>query len=379
MSENKNYTNPPLEEEDMEIDLMEYARKLWDARKLLLKVAGIAAVVGVVIALTTPKEYTVNVTLAPELGNSRRSSSLSSIASMLGVSGMNMGTESDALNVTLYPDVVASTPFIIDLLDTPVQTLDEEEPDTTLVEYLKTNKGTLLGSVMSLPGKAIGAVISLFKDEESEEGERDINPFRLTKAEDRSVKGLRRRIMANVDKKTGVTSISVTMQDPLVAAIVTDTLLTKLKEHIISYRISKAEEDCRYYGKLYEESKEDYYKAQKAYAEYLDANKNIILRSVEIEGERLQNEMNLAYNVYNQMAGQLQMGRAKVQEAKPMFAVVEPATVPLLPSGTSRKIILLGIIFLAVVGTSAWILFGQNLWNNLKQGLSENKSETKEL
>lgn len=374
MAEDKNYTTPPLEEEEMEIDLMEYARKLWDARKLLLKVAGIAAVVGIVIAFTTPRVYTVNVTLAPELGNSRRSNSLSSIASMLGVNGMNMGAESDALNVTFYPDVVASTPFIIDLLDTPVRTLDEEEPDTTLVEYLKTQKGTLIGTVLSLPGKAIGAVVSLFKEEE-DEGDRVINPFHLTKAEDRSIKGLRRMITTNVDKKTGFTSISVTMQDPLVAAIVTDTLLTKLKEHIIAYRISKAEEDCKYYEKLYNESKENFYKAQKAYAQYLDANKNVILRSVQIEGERLQNEMNLAYNVYSQMASQYQLGRAKVQEAKPMFAVVEPASVPILPSGTSRKIILLGIVFLALAGTSAWILYGQNFWNSLKENFKEKKNQ----
>jgi len=373
MDEEKRLNNPPLNEEEVEIDLMEYARKLWKARKLLLKVAGIATIVGLVVAFTTPKEYTVNVSLAPELGNSRRSSSLSSIASMLGVGGMSMGGETDALNVTLYPNVVSSTPFIIDLLDTPVQTLDEEEPDTTLVEYLKTNKANMLGTIMALPGKAIGAVISLFKEKEEVE-KKAINPFQLTLGEARSVGKLRSLITASVDKKTGVTSISVTMQDPLVAALVTDTVLNKLKEHIIDYRISKAEEDCRYYEKLYNESQDNYYKAQKAYAEYLDANKNIILRSVQIEGERLQNEMNLAYNVYNQMAGQLQMGRAKVQEAKPMFTVIEPASVPIFPSGTSRKMILIGIVFLAIAAASAWILFGQDYWNILKKGLSGNQS-----
>lgn len=373
MDEEKRLNNPPLSEEEVEIDLMEYARKLWKARKLLLKVAGIATIVGLVVAFTTPKEYTVNVSLAPELGNSRRSSSLSSIASMLGVGGMSMGGETDALNVTLYPNVVSSTPFIIDLLDTPVQTLDEEEPDTTLVEYLKTNKANMLGTIMALPGKAIGAVISLFKEKEEVE-KKAINPFQLTLGEARSVGKLRSLITASVEKKTGVTSISVTMQDPLVAALVTDTVLNKLKEHIIDYRISKAEEDCRYYEKLYNESQDNYYKAQKAYAEYLDANKNIILRSVQIEGERLQNEMNLAYNVYNQMAGQLQMGRAKVQEAKPMFTVIEPASVPIFPSGTSRKMILIGIVFLAIAAASAWILFGQDYWNVLKKGLSGNQS-----
>lgn len=379
MTENKEYKNVPQcqEEDELEIDLMVYARKLWASRKLLLKVAGIAVVVGIVIAFTTPREYTVNVTLAPELGNSRRSGSLSSIASMLGVGGMSMGSEADALNVTLYPNVVSSTPFIIDLLDTQVQTLDEEEPDTTLVEYLKTNKSNLVGTVLSMPGKAIGAFVSLFKDEE-EDDEKEINPFHLTLGEAKSVNRLRSLISTNVDKKTGVTSISVTMQDPMVAALVTDTVLNKLKEYIINYRISKAEEDCKYFEKLYEESKVNYHKAQKEYAEYLDANKNIVLKSVQIEGERLQNEMNLAYSMYNQMAGQLQLGRTKVQEAKPMFTVVEPASVPILPSGTSRKMILIGIVFLAVAGASAWILFGQELWKNFRQGLSENNEKTEE-
>ena len=85
--------------------------------------------------------------------------------------------------------------------------------------------------------------------------------------------------------------------------------------------------------------------------------------------------MNLAYQVYSNVATQLQMARAKVQEAKPVFAIVEPATVPLQPSGTSRKMILIGIVFLAVAGAAAWILFGQDLWNNLRQGLSEKKEE----
>ena len=70
MAENKEYTNMPQhqEEDELEIDLMEYARKLWKAKKLLLKVAGIAVIVGVVIAISTPKIYTAEVTFIPESG-----------------------------------------------------------------------------------------------------------------------------------------------------------------------------------------------------------------------------------------------------------------------------------------------------------------------
>ena len=373
MAEDNKYNNFQ-EEEELEIDLMEYARKLWASRKLLLKVAGIAAIVGVIIALGTPKTYTANVTLAPESGKSG-GGGLSGIASMLGVGGLSMSSDADAFNVTLYPDVVSSTPFIIDLLDTKVKQL-ESENDTTLAGYLKEGtSSSLIGTIVSLPFKAIGAVMSIFSSNDNEEdNNRGINPFQLTKEQDKIVNGLRKLVVANVDKKTGVTNISVTMQDPLVCAIVADTVVTKLQEFITGYRVNKAQEDCKYWEQLHEERKNDYYEKQQNYARYTDGNQGISRESMKIEQARLGNEMNLAYQVYSQVATQLQMARAKVQEAKPVFAVVEPATVPLSPSGTSRKMILIGIVFLAVAGASAWILFGQDLWKNLKEGLKEEKT-----
>lgn len=373
MTENKEYKNVPQyqEEDEMEIDLMEYARKLWAARKLLIKVAGIAVIVGVVIALTTPKQYTASVTLAPEASKGG-GGGLSGIASMLGVGGMNMGSDADALNIQLYPNIVGSTPFILDLMDTSVKMIDEEQPDTTLVGYLKEyTSSSLMGTVMSLPFKAIGGIMSLFQSEEEETGEKAINPFHLTKEQSKTVQGLKKMIVANVDKKTGVTTISVTMQDPMVAAIITDTVVVKLKEHITKYRVSKAEDDCKYWEQLNEQRKDEYYAKQKVYAEYVDANQNVILQSVRIEQERLQNEMNLALQVYSNVAAQLQMAKAKVQEAKPVFAVVEPASVPLRPSGTSRKMILIGTVFLFVAAAAAWVLFGVDLWKKVKEGLSE--------
>ena len=373
MAEDNKYNNFQ-EEEELEIDLMEYARKLWASRKLLLKVAGIAAIAGVIIALGTPKTYTANVTLAPESGKSG-GGGLSGIASMLGVGGLSMSSDADAFNVTLYPDVVSSTPFIIDLLDTKVKQLGNEN-DTTLAGYLKEGtSSSLIGTIVSLPFKAIGAVMSIFSsDDDKENDNQDINPFQLTAEQNNAVNGLRKLVVANVDKKTGVTSISVTMQDPLVCAIVADTVVTKLQEFITGYRVNKAQEDCKYWEQLHEERKNNYYEKQQNYARYTDGNQGISRESVKIEQARLENEMNLAYQVYSQVATQLQMARAKVQEAKPVFAVVEPATVPLKPSGTSRKMILIGIVFLAVAGASAWILFGQDLWKNLKEGLKEEKT-----
>lgn len=371
MTEDKNYTNYPIEESEFNIDLMEYAYKLWDARNLLLKVAVMAVIVGVVIALTTPKQYTVNVTLAPESGKSG-SGGLSGVASMLGIGGMSLGNDADALNVMLYPNIVSSTPFILDLLESPVKFMDGELKDTTLLGYLQEyTDQSLIGIIASFPMKAIGGIKSLFISEKNTSVNNEINPFHLTKKQQTTVNNVRQNVIANVDKKTGVTTISVTMQDPMVAAMLCEVVVVKLKEYITKYRVSKAQEDCEYWEQLNEQRKQEYYEAQSLYANYVDANKNVVLQSVRIEQERLQNEMNLAYQVYSNVATQLQMAKAKVQEAKPVFAVVEPATVPLIPSGTSRKMILVGIVFLAVAGAAAWVLFGKDLLKGIKDGLAK--------
>lgn len=194
-----------------------------------------------------------------------------------------------------------------------------------------------------------------------------MNPFQLTQKEAGKVTSIKQAITAEVDKKTAKTTISVTLQDPKVTAIVADSVVAKLQQYIIDYRIKKAKEDCAYLEQLYKERQQEYYDAQSKYAHYFDSNRNIALQSVRTEQERLQNDMNLAYQVYSQVAQQLQVARAKIQEEKPVFAVVEPATVPLQPSGTSRKIILVGIVFLAICGTGAWKLFGITFWEQVKK------------
>ena len=376
MTENKNYTNIPQEEDELEIDLMEYVRKLWAARKLLLKVAGIAALVGLVIAFSIPKQYTAEVTLSPESGKSA-GSGLSGMAAMLGIGNVSMGGDANALNISMTSDILASTPFILELFDTQVKTLDGEV-DTTLVAYLETESVPWWSAIMSLPGKAIGGIKSMFSSEEDGDEVKPINPFQLTPQQLGQVGAIKSFIKSESDKKTGMTKVSVTLQDPLVAATLVDTVLVKLQKYITKYKTSKAEEDCKYWEQLYNERKAEYYTAQENYAKYSDANQGIILQSVKIEQERLQNEQNLAFQVFSQVATQLQMAKAKLQEEKPAFAILEPASVPVTPSGTSKKVILLGIIFLAVAAASAWILFGQDLWKNLKEGLAENKDSNNE-
>lgn len=352
--------------EELEIDLMAILRKVIGIRKKIYKAAGIGLIIGVIVAISIPKQYTVEVSLSPEMGNNKGGGLSGLAASFLG-SGVTMGDGTDALNASLSADIVSSTPFLLELsaMDIPVT----KNEVMTLNTYLDEESSPWWSYVIGFPGMVIGGLKSLFteEDEITSFDKTGQGAIELSKKDSKKIETMKKMITASVDKKTSMTSISVTFQDPKVAAVVADSVVKKLQEYIIDYRTFKAKEDCIYLEKLFKERQQEYYAAQKKYADYLDSHDNIILQSVRAEQERLQNDMSLAYQVYSQVASQLQVARAKVQEEKPVFAVVEPAVVPLEPSGTSRKVYVLAFIFLSVCIVIFWNLFGKDFLNKFKE------------
>lgn len=200
MAENKNYQNPDVQEpenDEITIDWMGILRKIIAIRKTLYKAAGVGVVLGIIIALSIPKQYTVTVTLSPEMGGDKAGGGLASLASsFLGTA--TTGSSPDALNATLAPDIVASTPFILELFNTKVQTLDGKL-DTTLVAYMDEQKSPWFSYIVKAPGMAIGAIKSLFSEEADTAS--ILNPFQLTEDEFDRVDGLRKVLSADVDTK----------------------------------------------------------------------------------------------------------------------------------------------------------------------------------
>ena len=354
-------------DEEIEIDLIGILRKIIGIRKTIYKAAGIGLVVGIIVAISIPKQYTVGDTLSPEMGGSKGGGLSGLAASFLG-SGVSMNEGTDALNVSLSADIVSSTPFLLELSTMKIPALEGET--MTLNVYLDEESSPWWSYVIGFPGMVIGGVKSLITEEESESVPSDkanLGTIELSKKESEKIEALKKKILASVDKKTSMTTVSVTLQNPKVAAVVADSVVRKLQEYIIDYRTTKAKEDCLYLERLFKERQQEYYDAQKKYADYMDSHDNIILQSVRAEQERLQNDMSLAYQVYSHVANQLQVARAKVQEEKPVFAVVEPAVIPLYPSGTSRKIYVLAFIFLSVCIVISWKLFGEDILNKFKE------------
>ena len=241
-----NYNTPMTspQEEESDIDIMELVSKLWKRRKLIIKWCIGGAIVGLIIAFSLPKSYSASVMLAPEV-EQRVGSGVSSIASMMGV---NLDNNVDAISYMMFPEVVASTPFIYELFDLPVQfERGDSIVNTDLLDYmLNYQKSPWWSPILGAPAKAISWVISLFKEEEEGSGDGSLNLYNLPKKERGVVKALAEGIQVNVDKKTGQTDMSLSMQDPKVVYTVLTAVVENLKTYMVDYRTSKVRADMGY-------------------------------------------------------------------------------------------------------------------------------------
>ena len=352
--------------EVQEIDLLELAQKVWDGKKLIFKACGVAVILGLIVAFSIPKEYTTTVVLAPEAKAKGGAGNLGALASMAGI---NIGSVSgdEALSPEIYPDIVKSTPFLVDLFPVKIKPISDEKA-MGLFEYMDKHQRTpWWGIITSAPFKAVGWAVSLFKDKPHGATTDKPDVFRLTQEQADIATVISERILTIVDEKTGMISISVTMQDPLVSATLTDTVMQNLQDYITRYRTNKATQDLEYTEKLYKEAQQNYYEAQQKYANFADSNLDIVMTGYQTRLERLQNEATLAYGLYNQISQQLQLAKAKVQEVTPVYTVVQPASVPLRPASPQKPIILIGFIFLAFVGSVSWIILFKDLVKQFKR------------
>lgn len=337
-----------------EIDIIGVIKEILFNFKSLCVFVVIFTIIGVIYAINIQKRYTANVVLAPEISSGMSlPDGISDIASMVGVDINKKGSSVDAIYPEIYPDVFSSTDFAITLMDVPVRQLNE----TTTKKY---SDHLVLDTKIPFWNKPIIWLSEKFNSKK-ETGQNSsptkIDPFHLTKAQSNIVNAIRGNIACSVDKKTNVITITCTDIDPQVAAIMADTLTSRLQEYITNYKTKKQRNDVEYYKKLYIESRADYKKCQEKYAAYCDSNEDVVLESFKSKRDELENDMQLKYNYFNQMGQQLQLAESKLREVTPAFTIIQEASVPNEASSTPRKYLILGFTLFGIIIDAIWVLF----------------------
>ena len=375
----ENNINPvPRQEiqEGGEIDWMDILAKLVKNWKMIVLIVFIFSAIGVVSALRMQRHWGVTMTLAPELQN-RAGNSLGSVALMRRMSGMNLTGATDAMDVSLFPEICASTPFLAALLDVPLtsyvsekQKLEGKVPvETTVYNHFMG----LDGLMKKKPGPIARLKASLRKKQHEKPYNGVEDPTELPRSAAAVVKALGKCISVNVDKNTCVTNITVVMNDPMMAKELADTVCRRLQEYVSEYRTRKAMADYEYYVVLADEAHAEMVKAQAAYAASVDYDRSVILQSAAAEKDRLRAEANLAGQIYASVAQQREQARAKIQEEKPVYAVIQPAVFPQHPIGSRKRRVLIWA-FAGAVLACGWYGFGKDFFKKTRKDLKERMS-----
>lgn len=356
----RNQNNPvPQHIEEDEIDLMAYISVLWKEKAVIIKYCVVGAIVALILGFSIPKTYKASVDFAPEQF-SDANANMSNLASIMGI---NLNQSIDAINIDIFPEVVSSTPFIFELFELPVRfERKSNSVSTTLLDYmLNYQKMPWWNHILAFPGKMLAK-----RTKHEPLLDHRLDPTNLPKKVREVVEQLAEEIEIDVNKKSNMTNMSIELQDPEVVADVMNAIVDNLKKYVSDYRTSKARQDVENLQLICSERRGDYYAAQKAYAKFVDENKNVVRQSAQVEKERLQQEMNLAYEVYSQVAAQLESARIQEQQDKPVFTIINPVTVPLTKSAPSKTKLLIVITFLAGCLGVAWVLAGKEICNKLK-------------
>lgn len=373
-------TNNTTQHPDDEIDLIALAKTIWDSRKFIIKTVALFMCIGLAVALLTPKEYTASTTMVPQVSSgSSKMGGLSSLAAMAGFNLGNMNKSSAELSPFVYPQIVQSVPFQLELMNTPFTFSDVDHPVSIYEYYTEHHKPGILTSVkkytIGLPFVILGALKPKAEKELPVTTHLDKNqPIYLTGEQESVRKILANGLTLETNDKEGYVTLNVISKEPRLAAEIAQKAHVLLQKYITTFKIEKASAQLKFIEDRYHDNKEEFEEAQETLAAFRDKNKNVTSARARTHEERLQSDYQLAFEVYSQLAQQMEQARIQVKEDTPVFSILKPVTVPLTNSEPNKPMILIIWTFLGGVIAIGWI-FGKEFLGTIRAKWNEDSKE----
>ncbi len=325
-----------------EIDLIGLVQKVWNSRWFLIKFSFVFFILGIVIAFSIPKEYRGESKIVSEETKETKTNQGGSFASLLGLN-VNNGLNAK-VPAELYPEILQSTPYLIELANIKIQ--PEGLHEMSLFEYIvRYQKEAWWQSVLGLPRIIIG----LFSEKEVWHNDTVWDTFKLTRQQRQFINSLSEKIHVKNEQETGLITIHVFMQDPMVAAVVTDNVVRKLHSYIASYQQEKAKKEMSFVKEMYEESQKMYSQTKQRFNEF---SKGGVSENTPVS---TQVDVDLTFGFFNMMAQQYEMLKVDLMKQRPIFSVIEPATIPLNAAAPRKTLILLLSLAVGVFVGIIWI------------------------
>ncbi|MFW2347688.1 MAG: Wzz/FepE/Etk N-terminal domain-containing protein [Wenyingzhuangia sp.] len=359
--------NTSFQEEDT-IDLIAILSNIWKCKKLILKTMLVFGLIGLLVALSTPNQYTASSMFTPNASgqSSTGSSGLKGLASLAGINLGGMSQAGQEVSPMLYGKIVESAIFKQKLLGTPLKNI---EGVSDLRAYLnKEEDPSLLHTIkeytLGLPGKVIG----LFRGNDSISKIESLDGISTISIEDYEFfKAIDELLTLSVNQKEGFIEIIAKSKNPQLSAQVAKNAELLLQERIIAIKTKSSLELLAYLEQQYANKKEILNQSQERLSIFKDRNLNISTNSFSNQQTRLESELQTATAVFQNVVTQLEQVKLQVTKDTPVFSILKPVVVPNEKSGPKRSLTLVIWLFLGGILSVGFVLAKDPLMELLQQ------------
>jgi capsular polysaccharide biosynthesis protein len=338
-----------------EIDYKIILSKLWAGKKTIVIITIAGAVLGLLIALLSPKEFKVVTTMLPQSESESGLGKFSSLAAIAGFD-LNLGQSGTEISPVIYPQIVESAPFLEELMSTPFKFAKVEKPVSLFDYYLKIKKPNVFESIINYTIGLPYTLKTLFRKETiSKNLNEDKKMYMYTKDQSDLMLMMKNRVVLTINKKEGYLTLTTIMPEAMLTAQVAEKSQEILQKTITQYKIEGATEQLKYVEQRYKEKKAEFEKAQQKLAYYNDRNQNINTSMAKTELDRLQSEYDIANSVYSELAKLLEQSKLQVKKRTPVFTIIKPVVVPNEKFKPKRMTILAIWTILGLIGGAGYI------------------------
>lgn len=355
-----------------EIDLIALVKTAWKGRRTIIWCTVIGTALGLFIAFTSPKVYTASTIMVPQIQS--QNSQLGNLSSLAAMAGFNLNDMTNApkeLSPLVYPEIVKSIPFQREIMDAPYSFSQIAKPVTLVDYYTQYSKPGILSVVKKYTLGLPGLILKAFSSPVGEASKiTDDQLWRISTDQKGIHEMLNENLTLMVDSKNGYLTLQVNAPEPLVAAQMAQKAQELLQAKITEYKIDKAQQTLTFVQSRFAETKKEFELAQERLARFRDRNLNLGTALAKTDEDMLQSQYQVAFTVYTELAKQLENAKIKVKEETPVFAIIEPVSVPLDKSKPQKAMILVIWVLLGGIVGVSWI-FGKHYLVDIRKKWKE--------
>jgi hypothetical protein len=321
----------------------------------------------------SPIEFESKATVMVEQQSSTNNTTVSSL---LGLSNNTNSLSNSILGPEMYAELFKSQVFLNEIIQSKIPISQESKDSITLEEFFSSGESLSFYQKIKNPKEffnnknpytfnpktKIKSNLSTSNLEDSVIVKKNINPelifsnqippiVQIDNKKAAVLAIMKKRIRLEIKDKN--VTVYTKMPNAFQSAVVGKAVLENLLRYITAFKTHKQLSQIEFLEKRVIDSEERYKKAQQNFAGYKDITLGIILQSAQTREQILNNELTIAFNIYNQFTVQLEQARVDLKKETPYFSILEPISIPsaqIEPSLTAFLVkyfaIFIGTVFL---------------------------------